>query len=858
MIPLKLELRNFMAYREAEPLDLGGLHVVCLTGDNGAGKSSLLDAMTWALWGQARARRDEEMIAQGASEMRVALTFSEGREVFQVVRTRKLGKAAKGKAPASSGTLDFFIRDEAVNGWRTISEAKMLETQSKIERTLNLGYDTFINSAYLKQGRADEFTVKPPGQRKELLSEILSLNVWGEYEERVKAHLSTLEREVLKLTLDLRQSEEGQARLPEYERQLGEAHAALDTARDELIRVEAAHREMLLQRDRARGLRVQLAQGEARIRALDVDVQRVEQERSAHVLRMERYQQALDQRAEIEAGFAELECARAESEQLNLKLSSMVELNARRSDADGRIALERNALESERDTTHRRVLELQTAADAQDIERRLDEVRTRLMRLTAGQSRVNVLNAQRVAAGEESGVMRSRNETLKREMNEIKQRMDALSRVGAICPSCGRELHESDRARLLEEWRARGTEKGDEFRSNETRVKKMAEARASLDAEVSALEAELRALPTVQRDEASLQEKLLRAQAAAVALPDAHAAESAVAKRLDAGDFAAAARAALAQVEAELAELGYDAAAHNALRTQTLPRLQGYVARKAEADRAEIGMQAERAAAVALEAQQVLLQEKHAAEGQDLAELRARMAEAEAGLAGAPAVERALQTSQTAMFEWQRRYGASNQRVQACRSLEATTARQVSELKVLTRRQGLLEELRTAYGRNGVPAMIIESVLPELEASANELLGRMTNGRMNVRFETQRLTQKGDASETLEIRIADEVGERSYELFSGGEAFRINFAVRIALSRLLARRAGAALRTLFVDEGFGTQDAQGRERLVEAIKAIEGDFERIFVITHIDELKDAFPARIEVTKSSRGSSARVV
>jgi len=75
---------------------------------------------------------------------------------------------------------------------------------------------------------------------------------------------------------------------------------------------------------------------------------------------------------------------------------------------------------------------------------------------------------------------------------------------------------------------------------------------------------------------------------------------------------------------------------------------------------------------------------------------------------------------------------------------------------------------------------------------------------------------------------------------------------------MLARRAGAALRTLFIDEGFGTQDAQGRERLVEAIKAIETDFDRIFVITHIDELRDAFPARIEVTKSTRGSGARVV
>jgi exonuclease SbcC len=86
----------------------------------------------------------------------------------------------------------------------------------------------------------------------------------------------------------------------------------------------------------------------------------------------------------------------------------------------------------------------------------------------------------------------------------------------------------------------------------------------------------------------------------------------------------------------------------------------------------------------------------------------------------------------------------------------------------------------------------------------------------------------------------------------------VNFAIRIALSRLLAHRANARLQALFIDEGFGTQDAQGRERLIEAIRSIQDDFERIFVITHIDELRDAFPNRIEVLKTPRGSVVRVI
>jgi exonuclease SbcC len=58
---------------------------------------------------------------------------------------------------------------------------------------------------------------------------------------------------------------------------------------------------------------------------------------------------------------------------------------------------------------------------------------------------------------------------------------------------------------------------------------------------------------------------------------------------------------------------------------------------------------------------------------------------------------------------------------------------------------------------------------------------------------------------------------------------------------------------LFIDEGFGSQDAQGRQRLVDVIQSIQDDFERILVITHIEELKDLFPVRIDVVKTPEGT-----
>ena len=174
------------------------------------------------------------------------------------------------------------------------------------------------------------------------------------------------------------------------------------------------------------------------------------------------------------------------------------------------------------------------------------------------------------------------------------------------------------------------------------------------------------------------------------------------------------------------------------------------------------------------------------------------------------------------------------------------------------------DELSLAFGKKGIQAMIIETAIPEIEIEANKLLKRLTSGRMTIRFETQKETktklESGEKGiiETLDIIISDEMGERPYENYSGGEQFRVNVAIRLALSKLLTRRAGARLQFLVIDEGFGTQDVEGRTKIVEVLDTIKNDFEKILVITHLEELKEEFPVRIEVSKGSSGSSFEVV
>jgi exonuclease SbcC len=171
------------------------------------------------------------------------------------------------------------------------------------------------------------------------------------------------------------------------------------------------------------------------------------------------------------------------------------------------------------------------------------------------------------------------------------------------------------------------------------------------------------------------------------------------------------------------------------------------------------------------------------------------------------------------------------------------------------------KQLEGAFGKDGVPALLIEQALPNIEAKANQILERLSGGTMSLRFLTQReykASSREDLKETLDIQIQDPAGIRDYELYSGGESFRINFAIRLALSHVLAQRAGARLQTLVIDEGFGSQDSIGRQRLIEAINLIRDDFKKILVITHVEQIKEAFSTQLLVEKTSRGSKVTLV
>ena len=162
-----------------------------------------------------------------------------------------------------------------------------------------------------------------------------------------------------------------------------------------------------------------------------------------------------------------------------------------------------------------------------------------------------------------------------------------------------------------------------------------------------------------------------------------------------------------------------------------------------------------------------------------------------------------------------------------------------------------------AISKDGIQALLIEEAIPEIEQAANDILAKLTNNQAHISIESLKDLKKGGTRETLDINISDTSGLRSYELFSGGEAFRIDFALRIAISKLLARRAGTSLQTLIIDEGFGSQDEEGLTHMMNAIYAIQEDFSKIIIVSHLNSMKDQFPVHMIVEKEASGSKVTV-
>jgi len=850
MIPVRLQVRNFLCYRDnVPPLDFAGIHVACLSGANGHGKSALLDAMTWALWGKARARQDDQLIHSGETEMEVDFDFQLDSQLYRVIRKR----SSKGRGQSA---LELQIQDDG--RFRSLSEDSMRATQARINGILRMDYDTFINSAFLLQGRADEFTVKSPADRKQVLADILGLRVYDRAEEIAKERAREAEQAIADLTSQIKEIDRELANLPAY--QAEEKKYAIDAERLAGER-EKADAEFAAAQERLNQLRLQQQQlDELRRRHAQDEktLQGRESQRNAVVVRIAELEALLADAESIESGYGQLLQARAAEAVLGKKALQAQELAAQGMKLENAIAQARQKMALELEQAQKRAAEKEAEASQAELLRvQLKQAQESLAGLD---EKERERDARRQSAQEvslEAERLKAENAQLHREMADLRARVDELSEAGAECPLCRSPLSEDNRQRLIAEMTAEGHDKRRAFDANKERILALEVQHKALQKETTSLEAALRARPKAQHDEAALGHKLAQAEAAAEELAALREATAALQKRLDGRDYAAGEQKHLADVQDQQRALGYDPQEHARLRGE-VERLSSFEARRMSLAGAREQLQTARGDLARLEEEIAGLQAA-------LAESSRRKQELEGSLAGLPKAEGDWRTAKARLDALsldersaRDRLAATRQKLEFCDRQAAQKEEKKSALDGAKSEKGVYDDLRLAFGKKGIQAMIIESVIPEIQDEANRLLERMTDGKMTVTMQTQRETKAGSTVETLDIHIADELGTRPYELFSGGEAFRVNFAIRIALSKLLARRAGAQLRTLIMDEGFGSQDATGRQKLVEAIQSVQGDFEKILVITHVEELQDAFPVRIHVEKTAEGSTFSIV
>jgi exonuclease SbcC len=454
---------------------------------------------------------------------------------------------------------------------------------------------------------------------------------------------------------------------------------------------------------------------------------------------------------------------------------------------------------------------------------------------------------------EEAAEKRTVNAQLKKEMLTLRAHLDELEKL-STCPTCRRPMDAHHKRRLQAEYVAEGTRLRDEFRRFEATCRE-------LDATVHQNESLLAEAARALQDREAIHRRLAQTEHLVAQAEEAERQTSLLQGELSERQrlviekaVAPSARERLAQLEKRIAGLGYDDKRHVALRARAA-ELTGVDRDRQLLEQARLSAEHLDAQIAELEASLQRLVEECAADEQRVQQLLVQTQTLPSERQRLTDVTGQAAEAHRARDETRDQSLYAQSRLDNCAFLERKQRESLARQDALRREQSIYGDLAYAFGRRGVQAMIIETAIPEIEDEANRILARMTDGRMHVKFETQRDVRSGIGTiETLDIRISDELGTRSYEMFSGGEGFRVNFSIRIALSRLLAHRAGTRLQTLVVDEGFGSQDQDGRDRIVEAIQAIQPEFEKILVITHLEDLRDRFPVRIEVSKTPQGST----
>jgi len=236
MRPLELSLEGFTSFRREQRLDFSQLDLFAITGATGAGKSSLLDAMTYALFGTTTrsGKQVSDLASQGSENLKVQLRFAVGSAQYRVTRRWRF----RPKSPENKVILESWQNGD----WETLGTS-IVAVQNTIEQILGMDFDTFTRAIILPQGKFDEFIKGDTSKRREILRQLAGFEIFeqmrkeaNELAKLLKQEREMVERQLAELNAPAA-DEVAQRRsqllileqqLPQFDRAVMQAHKALD------------------------------------------------------------------------------------------------------------------------------------------------------------------------------------------------------------------------------------------------------------------------------------------------------------------------------------------------------------------------------------------------------------------------------------------------------------------------------------------------------------------------------------------------------------------------------------------------------------------------------------------------------
>lgn len=902
MIPQKLQIKNFLSYGpEIQTIDFASYPLICLSGKNGHGKSALLDAITWALWGQARkisntAKADQGLLHLGQSIMMVSLDFECNGQRYRIKReyAQTYGK------PYALLEFGILTDDGAII---PLTDKTIRATQHKIEQTLHLDFDAFTNSAFLRQGQSNEFSKKSPKDRKEILASILGLNRYEkikklalEKSKQAHAHknsLITLEQkyhadlqtgmniheQLAVLIEELDQVTIKELHITKEQAKLTDKRLALSNRQNEAqvleIKIKHLRDNQGELRNKLRALRTlwrSVNKQHAQMSSLD-DIEQMKQNISARLTQHQREIQRLlhikEELLQEKAAMSEFEHkARSLQEQKLHQLK--IELNN----------LNHQQADLLKNINDQKMHNNQWTLEKKTFEKNKEIVGIELLKITAELVDQKQLEKQFERRKEYYHRFIADGNALKKELEELEQKKQLAHREDdPSCPLCEQNLSASRKRFLKNKFEDRGRFITLRCARLSKLIRRLKELLIEQHAHIELNRKNHEAINLLHLKLEEIEKSIYKAN---------DEIEKSSAKLLAHESHSRILQTAIQKLNQEIAQTAIfdqkkllldpeyqklheqfmikenetkQLAQHTSQQQLLLAQLDAIEKQIVDLQRvkeliAQQGQRKQEILGLCLQLKQ-LKHELITLEQQNQQYANIVHEEAELG-----ALQQQIDIERNALKLQKEEKFQQKGRIEAQKALLQNLEKEYREIqKSISELSGQIEEYQTiaqATGKDGIQALLIEDAIPEIEQEANNLLSKLTDNQAHIYIESLRDLKKGGTKETLDIKISDAIGIRPYELFSGGEAFRIDFALRIAISKLLARRAGTALQTLIIDEGFGSQDEEGLQHIMEAIYKIQEDFAKVIIVSHLPTMKDQFPVHFVIDKGAHGSQIKVV